>query len=616
MKSFVLLPLVAAVSLSAMADTNIDETMVVTATKTSQPLYKTMASVSVLSASDIAKSQAISLGDLLGTLPGIDSSVSGGRGGQVSLNVRGTESDHVLILVDGVRMSSATQGQVTLSSVPLSQIERIEVVRGPRSSLYGAEAIGGVIQIFTKKGGEQRSYVTTELGSHNRTLVTAGTRGSVGATQYSADVSHENTDGYDATITRNTVDDDKDGFRNRSVSLAADHTFENQLNVAFNYLYSEADVEADLGGYPPSSAGELIKINDNRKVTVSMPVTSDLTAVASVSRFSDKQETLVIYPSTYETQRDSKTLQLDYTLSENQNVTVGYEGFKDSVTSGLDYKINSNENDALFLQYQGQFDQILFSASVRQEDNEAFSKHYTRSFSAGYQISEQTLVSLAFGTGFKAPTFNDLYYPDSYYVDGWGPGVDYAYQSNEALKPETSESWELMLRSRVGEVDLSVSVYDSKIENLIELGRVVTPTLVADVIDNVAQASIRGAEAELAFELLQWDIKTALSYVDPINEGTDAMLQNRSRDKVDLEASKLFGDILYAVAWQAQGHRFDPSGNRFGGYNTVDLRAKYAFNESLEIKAQLKNAFDKDYQQSVSFETEGRTVSVGATYSF
>jgi vitamin B12 transporter len=599
-------------SMAAEAPKNVEEEILVTATRTEQPVFKSLASVSVLTEEDIRKAQAPSILELLGSLPGIDTRHNGGRGSQSSIYVRGTEADHVLILVDGIRTAGATNGTTALQSIPVENIERIEVVRGPRSSLYGAEAIGGVIQVFTKKGTESaQTAVSTEYGSHDLTKSTISSRGKLGNTLYSVSGIYEQTSGIDRTIKDGTANDDRDGYREKAWAASLVHSFDSGVEAGIAINRNDSEVDFDGGGKDYTET-----VIESRSGYIAIPFTEDLQLRLNAARFRDTRETFGTVPDVFETIRDSYGAQLDYSLTEDHLVSVGYDYYNDEVDAQLEFTVKERYNKAAFIQYQGRFDRVSATASVRKDNNEAFGNEYTRSFSVGYDLSEDTLISLSYGTAFKAPTFNDLYYPSAYYVDGWSAGVDFEYVGNPDLVPEESESLELMLRSRTGNINWSASVYKTKIENLIDFNTVFTPTLVSYAPDNISKAEILGGELEASFSALGFSVISSLSYADPRNEDTDDMLPGRARGKAAIDISRDFGEFEVILAWQAQSHRFRTDGRRSGGYNTVDLRANYQVTPKLVVSAKVENLFDKHYRLDPKFETEGQTASVSARYTF
>lgn len=585
----------------AQAEQEIEQEIITTATRTAIPVTKTLASVSVLTAHEIEKSQAVDLPSLLVRLPGIDVDHNGGRGANASFRIRGSESDHVLILVDGVRTASASNGATAIQHIPLHQIERIEVVRGPRSSLYGAEAIGGVIQMFTKKGksadGVFKPNLRVEYGSHNTKATDLSVQGRNGDTYYSATASHEETDGINRTVGSTGADVDTDGYRETAASLAVGHTFGNDLNVETNYLRSSGNTEFDSGANDSTDF-----TNEAAGFHVVAPLANALTARLELGYSRDDSVTEGSNPSVFETTRNSALLQFDYELNESQTLTLGYDYYNDQVDSTAGFIEDERNNKALFAQYLGYLGDFSVQASLREDDNEAFGREITGNAALGYRISSGLALNISYGEAFKAPTFNDLYFPFTDY------GFGFTFEGNPDLKPEFSETWEVALR-KIDDVRWSFSVYQTDIENLISLA--------GTTVENINAAEILGADAGLGFEVSGWQIDLSLSYVDAVDAETESRLQNRARVKANLDISRSFGSFDLAVSVLGQGDRLDSNGE-LPGYGIVNLRGSYQFTDELSAGFNVGNLFDKEYTLISgfrTFRTEGQTVAVFINYA-
>ena len=602
----------AIVAASAQAEQSkvVDEEMVVTATRVEQPLHKVLASVEVINRQAIEKSNATNMTELLGRIPGVDFRDSGSRGSDSSIFLRGTNSDHVLVLIDGVRSASATSGRTALQQIPLDQIERIEVVKGPRASLYGADAIGGVIQVFTRRAGGQTGYVTTEVGSHSLLKGSAGFAIGNETTSASVGVSYEDTDGFDSTNKSGNANDDDDGYEEKSIRLSFDHRFANDWTVNASALRTDAESEFDSGGDDYTES-----LTQTLSAGLVAPITKDLTLTFNIAENRDESETFGTNTSVFDTKREMLTAQADYVIAQGNVLTLGYDYYEDEVTSSTDFTIDEQDNKAYFLQYQGELQKLLVTASFRSDDHENFGRNNTRTFALGYPIADNTLLSVSYGTAFKAPTFNDLYYP--YEEFDFGGGFIYRYSGNPNLDPESSESYEILLRSEFRGVSWSASYYETEVEDLIELGLIGN----VNTVTNVSEAKITGAEFAADYSLLGWDNSLAITYTDPRDESDDSMLSNRSRGEISYAVEKQFGDLEVFALWKAQSYRYMTDGTRLSGFNTVDLRASYALSQQFEVTAKINNLFDVDYTinqrgATTIYQTPGRTVSVSAKYSF
>ena len=605
MKKLVLSAAIASISLAATAQqkNNTIEETIVTDTRVEQPLHKSLASVSIVTRADIEASPALSLTDLLVTLPGVDLSTSGGRGSTSSIFTRGTSGDHTLILIDGVRTSSATSGNTDLQRIPLDQIERIEVVRGPRSSLYGAEAIGGVVQIFTRQ--PQGASVTAEAGSHDFRKASFSIGGG-DVTRYKLTAGHEKTNGFSNVDTKQGVDSDSDGYEEESLTASVSHRLNNDWVLGATGSIVDATSEFDSGGDDYTDS-----INQALIANAAGALTDKLNASIQIGQYNDERDTYGTNVSFFDTERISALGQIDYTVAKNHVLTLGYDYYDDEVDSSTEFTEESRDNKAYFTQYQGQIEAVSIIGSFRSDDNESFGTNNTRSFSAGYNVSSDTLVTVSYGTAFKAPTFNDLYYP---FFDF---GIFGTYAGNPDLKPEESESYELLVKSDWAGVQWSASYYETNVDDLISVGY---DMLGNGSPQNISNVKITGGEFGAAFDLSGFYFDAALSYTDPRDEETDKLIDNRAREKATLSVSKQHGDLTWNVYWMTQSHRYTRSG-RLAGYNTVDLNLNYDVSNDLAVTLKVNNIFDTDYAindtfSGAEYNTPRANASLAVRYNF
>ena len=589
------------------AEQRLDDHILVTATRSEQALKNSLSSAVILSEVEIDRAQAQSLPELLDHIPGLDIDHSGGLGSLTSLRLRGTENDHVLVLIDGVRAASATSGTTALTHLPVTQIERVELVRGPRSSLYGSDAIGGVVQIFTKKGkGEFKPYLDFSYGSHDTHISQAGVRGLYGNTSYSLNGSYTESEGYDRTYDNSGADTDKDGYRESALSANIQHEFANGISLAMSYLRSEGNTELD------GSNDSTDFINESRDLSISLPIRDDLKLKAQFGRYRDKTYSFGFSPALFETTRDSATLQLDYSMAENHQLSFGYDYHIDDVSSSANFIENERDNHSWFAQYLGKIERWTLEAGLRTDDNEAFGSYETGNLAIGYDLTDDILVSLSYGTGFKSPTFNDLYFPFTDF--GCFFGSCFTFEGNPHLTPEESESVELMVRGQTGNIGWFASLYQTDIDDLISLSNDYS------TVANVAEAEILGGEVGANLDLFGWRTAVTLTYTDPRDKSDDSLLIRRSRASANLDISRQFGKLDFALFWQVQSYRldqdqdFDGRKDRLSGYGTVDLRARYQINNELSLALKINNLFDQEYRLIQPFETEGMTTAISVRY--
>ncbi len=578
------------------------DTVLVTGTRSEMLLADSLVPAQVIERAEIERSQARDLIELLRGRSGIDVGNTGGRGKLSSLFLRGTESDHVLVLVDGVKINSATAGMPAIQDLPLAQIERIEIIRGPRSSLYGSEAIGGVIQIFTRGGRDPgfSRYLQLGAGSHGAREAGAGfeyrgERGWVGAHG-----ARESTDGINACRGSGALfqgcfadEPDDDGYRNTSLNLHGGVRLGESLSLDGRFLQADGDNEFD-GSWTNRSrtrqrviGGRLLHAPEDGRMVLTL-------ALARNQDRSDDFHDDTLRTS-FQTRRDSASLQADVKLAQAHLLSVGIDHGNDQVDSTTVYAVGDRDNTGVFLAYGGRAGAQRFQASLRHDDNAQFGSHLTGGLGWGTEVGGGVRLNATLGTGFKAPTFNDLYYPGSESPD---------------LRPEESVSLNLGL-SRIGaNHHWSFDVYESRIDDLIVF--VYPPPDYRGVGRNVDQARIRGAEFSFATTLAGTDLAFELGHTDPRDRSGGAnhgnLLARRARTTGRIDVDRAFGALRAGVSVQGAGARYDNAANsvRLGGYATTDLRLEYAPHRDWTILARASNVFDRSYETVAWYYQPGR----------
>lgn len=572
--------------------------IIVTATRTAQTTDDSLASVTVITAKQIEQQQPNDLLDLLTSLSGIDMTNNGGMGKATSMFMRGTNSSHVLVMIDGIKIGSATSGNIAFQHIPVSQIERIEIVRGPRSSLYGSEAIGGVIQIFTKKGtSKEQANIELSYGSYATNKISAGISAGNDKTQYSLNASRIKTNGFDA---KDDTETDNDGYSNESVTFNLSHKISDTSSLKINTMQTSGITEYDGNGIYTNNS-KFVQQTTGLKYTARPLKNWDIKINASESLDESDNYTGLTFSSKFNTRRTSYSWQNDITIGTNQLLTVGLDYQNDFVISTTVYNETSRDNTAGFIQHQwsGENNDIQFA--LRNDNNQAFGVHTTGNISWGHNFSSTTRIISSYGTAFKGPTFNDLYYP-----------LQWGYVGNPNVKPEKSETAEIELRKKHSWGKTSVSVYHTKIDNLIAwapVGAVTTPS-------NVNKAEINGLEIRLNTKLAGWDTKAELSLLDPRDKDTDKILARRTQQSLRLDMDKTSGKWSTGFSFIGQGYRFDdtPNSDKISGYGIVNLRASYAVSKKMSIKWKIDNIFDKEYETVKDYNNPGISGYVALVY--
>ena len=591
----------AAVSSYAAADDATESgPIVVTATRTAQTADASLASVTVITRQDIERSQAQSVSELLTGLAGIDSTVNGGYGKTTSLFLRGTNSDDVLVMIDGVKIGSATLGTTAFEFLPLDQIDHIEIVRGPRSSLYGSEAIGGVIQIFTRQGtGKPDAYATAGVGSYNTRQVSAGLSTAQDGTDISLNAARFKTGGFNAckgslTDACFTIEPDKDGYSNDSATAGLRHRFDNGAGVGVHLFRAQGHTNYD--GDPNNT--NFIQQAVGADLGFSPLDIWRLTLRAGQSQDNSDNFKDTTFSSRFNTQRSTASWQNDVTLGKNHLLTLGVDRQADHVISTTAYTVDRRTDKGLYGQLQSRLDNNDLLFSLRRDDNDAFGKYSTGNAAWGYAFSKNLRLTASYGTAFRAPTFNELYYPN---------------YGNPNLQPEKSKSVETGLHGEQAWGSWDVHAYQTSIDHLINTVCDINFNCTAA---NVDEARIRGLETQLSTTLAGWRSALSLSVTDPRDVATDHILPRRSKRSLRLDADRAFGKTRFGMTWLAQGRRFDDAANTVvvGGYGLLNLRAEYELSRDWRVRAHLDNVFDKQYETVHDYNTPGRSLFVSLGY--
>lgn len=591
--------LLGSTSFSAVQADTIPSTIIVTASRTAQTVDETLASVTVIEREEIERKQVKSVTELLSKAPGVMLVSNGGRGKNSSLFLRGTNSDQVLVMIDGIKVGSATSGATAFEHLAVDQIERVEIVRGPRSSLYGSEAIGGVIQIFTRKGRDGLApRFSAGAGSNDSREVTLGVSGGDERGWFSADISDYSTDGFNAkTEDGYGYNDDDDGYDNRSWALSGGYRLNDWASAELHWTRNEGDNEYDGGPVFDNYASEsdLETVGGTLNLTPTENWSLDLTLGRSKDESTQYGDGA--YQSHIHTRRDTASLISQHFFNARSEFIWGVDYQNDEVNSSNDFTETSRDNTGVFGLYQLYLGAQDLAFSLRTDDNEQFGRYNTGSIAWGLQIDPDLRVFASYGTAFKAPTLNDLYWPD----EGW-------YRGNPDLKPEESETLEVGISGSHAGVTWGANVYQTEIDDLIAYDAAAASP------NNVNEARIRGIELTAATQLSGWDLVSSLDLMDPKNREDDSLLKRRPRQVLNLSADRTFGVWSAGASVQAVGERKDGS-NHLGGYTLVDLRGAYQLTQDWSLRARVENLFDKEYQTAFGYNQPDREFWLSINYT-
>jgi len=578
--------------------------LIVTATRTDQSIDHLSAASTVFTRHDIERLQLQSVPELLKQATGVDVTESGGPGKAASVYIRGTGSGHVLVLIDGVRIGSVTLGSSPFSSLPIDQIERVEIVRGSQSSLYGSDAIGGVIQIFTRKGqytDNNKPTVSIEAGggSYDTAHVSGNVSGKYKQLGYAVGVSHITTSGFNASSS-SSQDADRDGYKNTSFNIRTDYKINDDYRAEAFVLRSQGENEFDnnfgsdrndfviqnigLSGY--------MQFSDNWLSTLRLGESRDQSRQPDGDFFN--------------TRRRMVSLSNKIKLNSNHQIIIGSDFRNDHIESHQSYAETDRYDIGGFAEYYGRwFDLIDFNASVRGDEDEQFGSHITGNSGFRIGLANSGIDVVAnFSSGYKAPTFNDLYWPDG----SFGVGNPY-------LKPEESTTFEVGLEGQHDWGNWVIRAYHTNIENLINW-EPITPGSFKYQPKNVNKAQIDGIEGEISTQLYGWNITLNGNALSPKDRVSNQRLSDRAQLQLGVDISKeIFDHLNIGSSLNVSGDRLDGTTKSHGAI-VWDIRAAYQINNSWSIKGKLKNLLNDQYQTNKGFNTADRNFFVSVNYIY
>jgi vitamin B12 transporter len=583
-------------------------TVVITATRTPELADQSLAAVTVIDSREIARRQALSLQELFQGEAGIQINNNGGLGKVSSVYLRGTEAEEVLVLVDGVRMGSVSLGTTAFQYVPVDQIDHIEIVRGPRSSVYGSEAIGGVIQIFTRRPTDGlRSEASAASGSHSTQSYTGAIAGKAEGLGYSVSASYLDSDGYPNCRGIPyppgggcyVLDPTPDGYQNASGSARLRYDLTDEADVEASVLHAQGGTRyAGLVSNHEDFIQQAATVGGHWSPVAALR----LTVLAGQSR-DDAQESLnlAITPGTrFDTTRDSASVQADWHLAARQLLSLGSDYLRDQLSSDTPFPVTARRIVAVFGIYQGAIGREQWSLSARHDKNQQFGERSTGSLAWGYRFDQGPKLMASYGSAFRAPSFDDLYFP------GFG---------NPALRAETSRTGEVGIDQRLAAGAWSLHAFETRVHDLIGFD---ANFLAA----NTDEARIRGIEAQAAGTLGAWHATLAAGWLDPRNRtrgspNYDNLLPGRARATAHLELAHESRQLRIAGRVNVAGPRFNDLANTapLGGYGTVDLLVEWRPTHHWSVQGKAANLTDRRYELTLYYPQDRRNYLLTIRYT-
>jgi vitamin B12 transporter len=627
-------------SLTALAQSQYssDPEVVVTTNRREVTADQVFQSVSVITRQQIEESGAQSIMDLLAGLPGVQTARSGGAGKATSVYMRGTTTNQLLVLVNGVRVSAAGTGEFDWNSFLPEQIEKIEVVRGPLASLYGSDAVGGVIQIFTRTPQSGVSIAQT-IGSYG-TRQTDVSIGGGGEWVYGLRMGTKSVDGMQTILTK----PNRFGSRQKYIDGTLNRKLDRDTRLQFGLSYGEGNNEDEYG------------LNFFRNYSgfarVDHATTDSWHQTLQLSSFGVNLTVPKGYPpGEFSTDRTALSWQNLFTMSSGV-LTLGADTWVDKVVK-LDYWNVANNvhkefvTNAIFGQYATKWQDVDWQLGGRSDHHNVYGNQSTFNAAAGKKINSKLQVMSSYGTAFKAPSANDLYWPHSAEpnTDDFGNPLSssagtcgptvmtslgsrtpcvYDTVGNASLRPEKSKTAEIGMRYVDGYA-LSLNYFDTKISDLISWKS--TEQGVGDAYGsyyqpvNVNQVTIRGLETGVRQRIADWFVAAQYTRLLAINQETGLQLDRRPKSSAALTLSKEIKSHKVSAMLQLASERLDSSGqNTLAGYGVLNVSDLYKIDANWSLLARVDNVLDKKYTLATSFgtpyATPGRSGYLTLRYSY
>ena len=607
----------------------------VTATRTPISKNNVIADVTTISSEDIERAGSSSLPELLQRQPGIEISNLGGPGKVSTIGIRGTSSTHSIVLVDGIRLSAATTGFSAIEHIPLSQIEKIEIVRGPASSLYGQDAIGGVIQIFTKKGIDGfKPYVDIGYGSYNTSNFKSGVRAGNNQTTYAINFAAMNSDGFSAFVPNpanaaNSKNLDKDGYKNYSLSSSLSHKINQDYEIDLQYFLSKGKNQFDnrFANGSPSFHGNYrneIKL-ETYALSIKGQINKTWQSSIKLSQSTDKYLDLQKYNSSippfgqddanlndlYKTTQDQLSWQNNVALQKG-SINFIYDFLKQNIKTTDLYEKTQRTNHGLMIGYGLIEDRHNFQSNIRKDFNSAYDDAVTGNIGYAYSVNSNWTIASSYGTAFVSPSFNYLYSLADTYALG-----------NPNLKPEKSKNIEGSIRYKDDSGSMSLTMFQNKIDDFI----IYTAPAEAGSrtsTQNLNKAEIQGLTISGDQFFGHFQIKGSATGQSAKNEDTDKYLPRRASLIGNINLNYYIGNWNIGVEETFSGKRFDDKENivNLSGYALTNIVTDYKINDKLKLNLRLNNVFDKDYSLAAEgasgfrYQTPGRSLFANLRYDF
>ncbi len=599
---------------AASADTSGMEEIVVTAARMPQALDKSIADTTVLNEQDIKKSGAPDVVTLLRSVPGLEITQNGGMGSSSGIYMRGTSPSQVLVLLDGVRIDSATMGTTAIEHIMLDNIERIEVVRGNVSSLYGSEAIGGVIQLFTKQGrGAPAFNASMGVGNEGTQRMSAGFSGSVNDTSFSVNAGRVRTDGVSAINPQLLTgsNPNKNGYDNSTLDAQIKHAINADHALTASVFSTRGNSSYDISGLP-TAINNIIENIDKLSLVSDDQISSMWHSQVRLSQGVDDSQTFGVYPGRFQTRSNQLAWQNNFKLADNQHLSLSVENLNQAVTSNTLFSQTGRNVNSVLGGYVGEYGAQQVQLNLRQDRYSDFGAANTGLLGYGLSFADSWRATASISNAFKAPTFDDMYWPFKDY------GFGYTYAGNPNLKPERSVNKEAGLHYAANGQRVDAVYFDNRIGDLIMGNGLPALTYI-----NISQAKINGQELNYAGDFGNTHLRASATFQNPRDGMTGQVLARRAKEFGNFGVNQDFGVLNLGAEVRYSGARqdvyyntktFTSTAATLPGYQLLNLTARYQIDKNLNLSARVGNLFNRSYSEVYGYNTPGRTLFVGLSY--
>lgn len=605
MKNPYLLPILASITFSQSLyseEVYQQDKTVVTASRYEQSREDVIPSVTVIDRDEIDNLQSKDILDILSLQAGIDVARSGGFGSATSVFMRGTNSNHVLVLINGMQSGSTATGSFAWEHLPVSQIERIEIVRGTRVSYYGTDAIGGVINIITRK--QQGTSIRMTGGSYDSQSYDLALGNSKDKFQYSLSLGYQESNGFSATNENNLYgyNPDDDGYKNKSINFGSTYTMDSGSQFSLKHFETRGDVDFDSS----FNVGHSKNTEQVSRLVWQGELFSQWQSEIAIGRNKNTIDTKA-FSDGYNTERRSVDLLANKQI-ENHKVGLGLS-YKEEDARYIHHLVSpfnyaeSRTNKAFFVNWLGNFEQNTLSMSARYDDNNTYGADTTANLDWAYLFNDKVRFNFSAGTAFHAPDMNALYSPSGQLII-YSPELDefvnfYSFEGNPDLKPETSTHFEIGLKAKLSvHQNLAVNIFHYEIDNLFDYqGPTFKPV-------NILESRIKGLEINYGLNFQNWSLNANATIQDAENKDTGEALLRRPDEKLNISFDRYLNNFSIGSSLRYASQRED-YGVTLQGYTVIDLRAAYRFNDNWKLAFRLENMTDEEYQLVNGYNTPG-----------